>query len=76
MNGGNLDGIADIVVFGFDLETPWGYIAVLLGNGDGTFRTATRYMTGCAAGGYFSVFAADFNGDHKPDALVSCGNTL
>jgi FG-GAP-like repeat/Abnormal spindle-like microcephaly-assoc'd, ASPM-SPD-2-Hydin/FG-GAP repeat len=46
-----------------------GTVAVLLGNGDGTFRTAVSYVSG----GYAqpSVGVADVNGDGKPDLLVA-----
>jgi Bacterial Ig-like domain (group 3)/FG-GAP-like repeat/FG-GAP repeat len=46
-----------------------GLIAVLLGNGDGTFQTARNYYSG---GVYtFSIAAADVNGDGKPDLVVA-----
>jgi hypothetical protein len=47
-----------------------GVIAVLLGNGDGTFRDALTY----ASGGYSpisSVGVGDFNGDGKLDLIVA-----
>ena len=43
-------------------------IAVLIGNGDGTFRSPTFYTVGDYAA---SVAIADFNGDGKPDFAVS-----
>jgi hypothetical protein len=46
-----------------------GEAAVLLGNGDGTFQTATTYGTG--GWGVDSVAVADVNGDGKPDLLVT-----
>ncbi len=46
-----------------------GTVGVLLGNGDGTFRTAIAYSSG---GQYpTSVAVADVNGDGKPDLLVA-----
>ena len=67
----NGDGIPDLAVAnlcGCDMG-----VAVLLGNGDGTFRTAVAY----ASGGAFadSIAIADVNGDGKPDLLVGneCG---
>src|SRR6185312_17413256 len=45
-----------------------GTVSVLLGNGDGTFMTATTYAVGY---GPTSVAAADFNGDGRPDLLVN-----
>ena len=43
-------------------------VAVLLGNGDGTFQAATSYETGgCCA---VSLAVGDLNGDGKPDAAV------
>jgi uncharacterized protein (UPF0548 family) len=46
-----------------------GSVAVLLGNGDGTFRAAQTYISG----GYYaeSVAVSDVNGDGKPDLVVA-----
>jgi FG-GAP-like repeat len=67
----NGDGKPDLVVAVADfLNTgATGLVAVLLGNGDGTFQTATTY----ASGGAFaaSVAVADVNGDGKPDVVVA-----
>jgi hypothetical protein len=44
-------------------------VAVLLGNGDGTFQPAVTYSTG--ADGAYSVAVGDVNGDHVPDLVVA-----
>ena len=44
-------------------------VAVLLGNGDGTFQAAVTYDTG--GPGAWSVAVADVNGDGKPDLIVA-----
>jgi hypothetical protein len=46
-----------------------GVVAVLLGNGDGTFQGAVNY----ASGGYLlrGVAAGDVNGDGRPDVLLA-----
>jgi len=52
-------------------------LAVLLGNGDGTFQPATFYPIG-NQGNFSSIAVADFNGDGKPDLAVCNGadNTI
>jgi hypothetical protein len=76
----NGDGKLDLVVTNFcqtsvqgDCSNNSGEVAVLLGNGDGTFRPALLYSTG----GYwaYSVAIGDFNGDGIPDLAVAswCG---
>jgi uncharacterized protein (DUF2141 family) len=66
----NGDGIPDIVVAS-NTSRDCG-IDVLLGNGDGTFRTALTYVlsAGCFAQ---SVVIADLNGDGKLDVAVLLG---
>lgn len=72
----NGDGNPDIVVAnecGIN-DCTSGDVAVLLGNGDGTFQTAVAYDSG----GYQtrSVAVADVNRDGRPDLLVTscCGD--
>jgi hypothetical protein len=44
-------------------------IAVLLGNGEGSFLSATSYTPG--GDGTWAVTVADLNGDGKPDILFT-----
>ena len=50
-----------------------GNVAVLLGNGDGTFQTAVPYHLGGGGFGSTSVAVADVNGDSKLDLVVAGG---
>ena len=68
----NGDGKPDIVVANSFADSAYvtnGAAGVLLGNGDGTFRTAVTY----ALGGFVAqtVAVADVNGDGKPDIVVA-----
>jgi hypothetical protein len=70
----NGDGKLDLAVAttgsGCGSGCPKGLVGVLLGNGDGTFKKAKTYGTG----GYDAigwVAIGDFNGDKKPDLVVS-----
>lgn len=60
----NNDGKLDLAV----AQQSSSKIAVLLGNGDGTFQTAVNYPTGQAP---YSVIAGDFNGDNKLDLATA-----
>jgi hypothetical protein len=55
-----------------------GIVGVLLGNGDGTFKTAIPYGSGQPVLGSIptEVVIADVNGDKKPDLLVANSNAL
>jgi hypothetical protein len=66
----NGDGNTDIAVT--TTSSGSGYVSVLLGNGDGTFRPAVNY----AAASGFAVAVADFNGDGKADIAVAYRGTL
>jgi uncharacterized membrane protein len=70
----NGDGKLDLAVAttgaGCGNGCPMGLVAVLLGNGDGTFKKAKTYPTGgFDAIGWVAI--ADVNGDKKPDLLVA-----
>jgi uncharacterized protein (TIGR03437 family) len=72
----NNDGRLDILV---TTENPEDHgnnaVAILLGNGDGTFQAAQLFPT---AFGPSSLNVADYNGDGKPDVVVAhcCGQTV
>jgi hypothetical protein len=71
------DGNLDLFVAGTDPQTnTWSY-SVLLGNGDGSFKSpvfiAETVQTFSATS---SIVVADFNGDHKLDIALTGGQTL
>jgi hypothetical protein len=67
----NLDGKLDLILDNaFDTAGDGhGSVAVLLGNGDGTFQATQNYDIGGYDGG--SVTVADLNGDGKPDLVAA-----
>lgn len=62
----NGDGILDLAT---SSENHWGeaVYSILLGNGDGTFRTAVTY----SGGGSRGIAVADLNGDGKMDLVTN-----
>jgi FG-GAP-like repeat/Abnormal spindle-like microcephaly-assoc'd, ASPM-SPD-2-Hydin len=65
MNG---DGIPDIIAATLGKNAESGLVDVLLGNGNGTFKTAVSYASGKFPE---AIAVADFNGDRLPDVTVS-----
>jgi hypothetical protein len=63
----NHDGNPDLIVVNYGSLLA---LAVLLGNGDGTFQQAVSYGSGVYA---WSVAVADVNGDANPDLVVAGG---
>jgi hypothetical protein len=67
----NRDGKLDLILNNADsaADNDTGSVAVLLGNGDGTFQAAQDYDMGGFNGGTLAV--ADLNGDGNPDVAVA-----
>ena len=65
----NGDHRLDLAVINFDGGS--GNVCILLGNGNGTFQSPADYAV---ASGPNVVAVADFNGDHKPDLVVSASS--
>jgi hypothetical protein len=63
----NHDGKLDVAVAdSYDSQ-----VAVLLGNGNGTFQPAVYYNIDSQKGSVWSIAAADFNGDGNVDLAVA-----
>lgn len=69
----NGDGKPDVVMANHcainDTQCTGGTVGVLVGNGDGTFKSAVSYGSGGYLAGQLAV--ADLNGDGKPDLVVT-----
>lgn len=66
----NGDGHLDaIVASGFNLGSTNGEVAVLLGNGNGTFQAPVLFSTGAPRS--VPVVVTDINGDGKPDIVTA-----
>jgi hypothetical protein len=66
----NKDGIPDLIALNYGSGSS-SSIAVLLGNGDGTFATRTKYITCSEYCGARSATVADLNGDGYPDVIAA-----
>jgi hypothetical protein len=64
----NGDGIPDLAGTTYDTQNFTGMVSVLLGNGDGTFTTASAYPLPAIPE---SLMTGDFNGDGKLDVAVA-----
>jgi len=72
----NEDGKLDLIVTGCGVTCSPADVAVLLGNGDGSFKPAVLYDTGGSLSAA-PVAVGDVNLDGKPDLVIlnACGNT-
>jgi hypothetical protein len=66
----NGDGIVDLVVANM-CDGDLGTVSILLGNGDGTFQPALNFDLGLGMGPLYVAAGYDFNGDGRPDVIVT-----
>ena len=66
----NSDGKPDLVVAGSDAQGAL-QVAIALGNGDGSFKAPAKLSYGSQFIPGDGIAVADFNGDGKPDVLVT-----
>jgi hypothetical protein len=64
----NGDGHPDLAVAGGSGH--FGYVNVLVGNGDGTFQSPVSYSSGTDNGSADSIVLADVSGDGRPDVVA------
>jgi hypothetical protein len=68
----NGDGIPDFVFIAKDVVTSQPVVAIMFGNGDGTFKPSVEAVKGVAG----ELIVGDFNGDGKADLAVANGRQL
>ena len=70
----NADGIPDLAVEFESLSTGASMVAILLGNGDGTFTQKASYPVSAQSQSFaYSILVADFNGDGVLDLALPNG---